>query len=111
MRRGDIYLIDFEPSVAGQPANRRPAVLLTNDKANSYLAHVVVAPITTNMRKRYEFDVVLPAGTCGLAETSRIQLNYLRGLNRSRIGTYVGSLPVEQLNELDWRLKEHLALD
>ena len=35
MRRGEIRLVDFEPS-SGQEANkRRPAILVSNDAANS----------------------------------------------------------------------------
>ena len=110
MRRGDLYRVDFEPSVAGEPARSRPAVLLTNDDANAFLPHVVVAPVTSNVSRSYPFDVLLEAGTCGLSETSRVQLNYLRGLNRSRLGTYLGSLTRQQLDDLDQRLKVHLGL-
>lgn len=110
VRRGDIYRVDFEPSVSGEPARSRPAVVLTNDDANAALPHVVVAPITSNVSRSYPFDVLLPAHTCGLTESSRVQLNYLRGLNRSRLGTYLGSLTTEQLQDLDGRLKVHLGL-
>ncbi|WP_293914277.1 type II toxin-antitoxin system PemK/MazF family toxin [Deinococcus sp.] len=110
MRRGDIYRVDFEPSVPGEPARTRPAVILTNDLANETLPHLIVAPITSNTDRQYPFDVLLPAGTCGLPESSRVQLNYLRGLNRSRIGRYQGKLTELQMTELDHRLKLHLGL-
>lgn len=110
MKRGDIYQVNFEPSVNGEPARTRPAVILTNDVANETLPHLVVAPITSNATRQYPFDVLLPVGTCGLSETSRVQLNYIRGLNRNRIGRYVGSLTREQLGDLDSRLKLHLGL-
>lgn len=110
MKRGDIYRVDFEPSVSGEPARSRPAVLLSNDDANAFLPHVVVAPITSNVSRSYPFDVLLPAGTCGLPESSRVQLNSLRGLNRSRLGAYLGSLSAEQRHDLDQRLKVHLGL-
>lgn len=110
MRRGDIYLVDFEPSVAGGPAQRRPAVLITNDTANAHLPHVIVAPVTGNVSRTYPFDVLLPAGTCGLSSNSRVQLNYLRGLNRARLSNYLGSLTRDQLSELNHRLRVHLGL-
>ncbi len=87
MKRGDIYRVDFEPSVAGEPARSRLAVVLTNNDANAFLPHVVVAPVTSNVSRNYPFNVMLAAGTCGLSETSRIQLN-----------------------DLDQRLKVHLGL-
>lgn len=110
MRRGDIYQVNFEPSVQGEPARTRPAVLLTNNLANETLPHLVVAPITSNVSREYPFDVMLPAGTCGLPESSRVQLNYVRGLNRTRFGSYLGSLTAAQLEDVDRKLKVHLGL-
>ena len=110
MKRGDIYQVNFESSVSGEPARTRPAVIPTNDVANETLPHLVVAPITSNTARQYPFGVLLPAGTCGLSETSRVQLNYIRGLNRSRMGRYLGSLTREHLSKLDSRLKLHLGL-
>lgn len=53
---------------------------------------------------------MLPAGTCGLPESSRVQLNYIRGLNRTRFGSYLGSLSATQLEDVDRKLKVHLGL-
>lgn len=111
MKRGDIYQVNFEPSVQGEPARTRPAVLLTNDLANETLPHLVVAPITTNVSREYPFDILLSAGSCGLTETSRLQLNYVRGLNRTRFGRYIGQLTSTQLAEVDRKLKVHLGLN
>lgn len=110
MKRGDIYQVNFEPSVQGEPARTRPAVVLTNDLANEALPHLVVAPITSNVSRQYPFDVMLQVGTCGLPETSRIQLNYVRGLNRSQFGAYLGSLTQEQLEDVNRKLAIHLGL-
>lgn len=110
MRRGDLYLVNFEPSTPGEPARTRPAVILTNNLANETLPHLVVAPVTSNVSREYPFDVPLPAGSCGLSESSRVQLNYIRGLNRSRIGRYLGSLTTAQISELDGKLRVHLGL-
>ena len=108
MRRGDIYRVDWEPSVKGEPAFSRPAVILTNNEANERLPHLVVAPLTSNVGKIYPFDVFLDLGCCGLKESSKIQLNYVRGLNRNRLGKYLGVVPAELLLELDEKLKLHL---
>lgn len=58
MKRGDIYRVDWEPSIKGEPAFVRPAVILTNNQANIRLPHLVVAPITSNTHKIYPFDVI-----------------------------------------------------
>ena len=110
MKRGDIYLVNWEPSFAGEPANSRLGLLLTNDLANEQLPHLMLAPLTTNVTRLYPFDVLLTSGSCGLSESSKVQLNYLRGMNRSRLGAYLGSVPQRLMHEVDEKLKDHLQL-
>ena len=110
MKRGDIYLVNWEPSVAGEPANSRPGLLLTNNMANERLPHLMLAPLTTNVTRLYPFDVLLTSGSCGLSESSKVQLNYLRGMNRSRLGAYLGSVPQRLMREVDEKLRDHLQL-
>jgi mRNA interferase MazF len=110
VKRGDIYRVDWEPSVKGEPGFTRPAVIVTNDHANLYLPHLGVAPITTNIDRIYPFDIYLPIGCCGLKEGSKVQLNYLRGLNRSRLSAYLGQLPKTIMAELDDKLRIHLGI-
>ena len=110
MKRGDIYRVDWEPSVRGEPAFTRPAVILTNDDANNHIPHLVVAPITSNTTRLYPFDILLPATCCGLEEGSKVQLNYVRGLNRTRLTTYLGAVPDDLMSELDDKLRIHLGL-
>jgi mRNA interferase MazF len=109
MKRGDIYRVDWEPSIKGEPAFSRPAIILTNNEANVRLPHLVVAPITSNVERSYPFDVVLPFGCCGLKETSKVQLNYVRGLNRDRLSAYVGHISEALMLELDQKLRLHLG--
>lgn len=110
MKRGDIYRVSWEPSIKGEPAFSRPAVILTNNHANDHLPHLVVAPITSNVARLYPFNVLLPLACCGLKESSKIQLNYVRGLNRTRLTSYLGSLSEALLLELDEKLRTHLGL-
>ncbi len=110
MRRGDIYRVNWEPSIEGEPAFTRPAVVLTNNEANYHLPHLVVAPITSNVMRLYPFDVLLPITCCGLKENSKVQLNYVRGLNRTRLTRYLGALSETLLLELDEKLRVHLGL-
>ena len=110
MKRGDIYRVDWEPSIKGEPAFSRPAVILTNSDANNHLPHLVVAPITSNTTRLYPFDVLLPVAGCGLKESSKVQLNYVRGLNRTCLTGYLGSLTEALQLELDEKLRTHLGL-
>ena len=46
MRRGEIWWAELEP-----PAGRRPVVLLSRDEAYAVRSLVIIAPITTRVRR------------------------------------------------------------
>ena len=53
MKRGEVWWINFEPSIGGEIRRKRPAVIVSNDAANHYLNRVQVVPITSNIDKLY----------------------------------------------------------
>lgn len=119
MRRGDVYLVDFEP-IRGPEANKianktRPAVIVSNDAANrsaqrSGRGVLTVVPISSNVQRVFAFQVLLPARECGLAVESKAQAEQVRAVAVDRLGRRLGALPPAVLRRLDDALRVHLAL-
>ena len=115
MRRGDVFLVDFEP-IRGAEANKtRPAVIISNDAANraaerSGRGVITVAPITSNVSRVFPFQIPLSAGEAGLRAASKIQTEQLRAVTVARFGRHLGSLPPAGLTRLDTALRLHLGL-
>ncbi|WP_046496801.1 type II toxin-antitoxin system PemK/MazF family toxin [Streptomyces odonnellii] len=115
MRRGDIFLIDFEP-VRGSEANKaRPAVVVSNDAANrsaerSGKGVVTVVPVTSNTSRVFAFQVALSAEECGLTKDSKAQCEQVRAVSPDRMRQRLGSVPKQRMTELDAALRRHLAL-
>lgn len=83
MRRGEIRLVDLDPARGAEADNRRPAVIVSNDAANTTAADLgrgvlTVVPVTSNVRRVYPFQVLLPAGASGLSQDSKAQAEQVR---------------------------------
>ena len=115
MRRGDITLVDLEPTRGAEANKLRPAVVVSNDGANTTAARlgrgvVTVVPVTTNVDRVYPFQVLLPTADTGLNTDSKAQAEQVRSVDVGRVGHRIGRVPASLLRELDEALRLHLAL-
>lgn len=115
MRRGDIRLVDLAPTRGSEASKRRPAVVVSNDRANATATRigrgvVTVIPVTSNVTRIYPFQVLIPAATSGLPVDSKAQAEQVRAIAVERVGPAIGRLPAALDRELDAALRLHLEL-
>lgn len=115
MRRGEIRLVDLAPSRGSEADKVRPAVMVSNDGANSTAARldrgvVTVVPVTSNVARVYPFQVLLTAEQTGLDRESKAQAEQVRSIDVRRVGNRIGKLSAELMHQLDEALRLHLAL-
>lgn len=115
MRRGDVYLVDLEPTLGSEVNKVRPAVLVSNDAANRTAERngrgvVTVVPLTSNTTRVYPFQVVIDAGDGGLAADSKAQAEQVRSVDYTRLRRRLGTLKLATLRQMDDALRTHLSL-
>jgi mRNA interferase MazF len=115
MRRGEVYLVDFEPVRGSEASKTRPAVIVSNDAANraaerSARGVLTVVPITSSVDRVFPFQVLLDAGECGLSKDSKAQAEQVRAVAATRLVRRLGALRPATLGRLDDALRTHLAL-
>jgi mRNA interferase MazF len=115
MRRGEIRMVDLDPSRGAEANKHRPAVIVSNDGANTTAERlgrgvITVVPVTSNTANIYPFQVLLGADSTGLRRDSKAQAEQVRSVDVERIGALVGTLDGELRGDLDEALRLHLAL-
>ncbi len=115
MLRGEVRLVDLDPTRGAEASKRRPAVIVSNDAANGTAARlgrgvVTIVPVTSNAQRVYPFQVLLPAGTGGLSHDSKAQAEQVRSVAAERIGPLLGQLPSQLMASIDAALRLHLSL-
>ena len=115
MRRGEIYLVNLDPARSGEANKQRPAVIVSNDGANTSAERsgrgvITVVPVTSMVTQIYPFQVLIPADAAGLDRDSKAQAEQVRAISIDRLGPVIGELPHSLIEELDEALRLHLAL-
>lgn len=115
MLRGEIRSVDFGEALPGESAYQRPAVIVSNDGANSTAARlgkgiVTVAPMTSNVSRVYPFQVLIPAHESGLEHDSKVQAEQVRSISVERVRRSLGSVPAPLMQRVDEALRLHLSL-
>lgn len=115
MLRGEIRIVDLDPVRAGEAGKRRPAVIVSNDGANTTAARlghgvVTVVPVTSSVERVYPFQVLVPAADSGLVVDSKVQAEQVRSISVDRVAERLGTVPAGLMREVDEALRLHLGL-
>ncbi len=107
--RGEIWLVNFNPTRGSEQRGIRPALVIQNDIGNQYAATTIVAAITTTLKK-YPVTVVLGRHEGGLKQSSMVNLAQLLTIDKARLLKKLGVLGPETLQGVDEALRVSLEL-
>jgi mRNA interferase MazF len=109
--RGEIYYADLDPVFGHEQGGRRPALVIQNEVGNRFSPTVIVAAISSSLRKQsYPTEVRVPAGTANLSQDSAIRLDQLRTIDKRRLERLVGQLDEVTMRRVDKALSVSLGL-
>jgi len=84
LRRGDIWLVNFNPAQGSEQKGIRPALVIQNDVGNEVSPVTIVAAIST-VTKTYPINVEIKPSESGLEKDSVIKLNQIRTIDKKRL--------------------------
>lgn len=101
-RRGEVYLVSFDPSVGAEIQKTRPAVVVQYDIANRYSPVTIVAAVTSKFEMPlYPTEVLVTASEGGMTKDSVVLLNQVRSIDRRRLVKCLGRLRPETMERVN----------
>jgi mRNA interferase MazF len=98
IKRGDLFWVDLDPARDTEIQKTRPCVIISHDVMNENYTRVIVAPITSNVKKIYPFDYLLKNSH---ELSGKVLLHQLRTVDKSRLGKKVGNLSTHEMKEIN----------
>jgi mRNA interferase MazF len=112
LKRGEVYLVSFDPTVGHEIKKTRPALVIQNDIGNRYSPLTIVAAITSKVSPvPYPVEVVIePTSANGLSGRSAIRLDQIRTVDRQRLIRRLGQIDSSAMTKVDEAIKISLGL-
>ena len=111
-RRGDIYFADLDPVVGSEQGGTRPVIVIQNDTGNKHSPTLIVATVTTRIRKKENMPThLLIKDNPAFREASVVQLEQIRTIDKSRIDNYLGKVTPHEMVAIEKALCISLAME
>jgi len=111
IKRGDIVILNFNPSIGHEQGYIRPAIILQNNISNKYSPTTIVAPLTSQIfKKDYPTNVFISKKISKLKKDSNVLLNQIKTIDKNRIKKIICKLDSEIMKKVDLAIKISLSL-
>ena len=111
IKKGDIYYAMLDPVIGSEQDGKRPVVVIQNNLANKHSPTIIVAPITTVIKKTYLPTHIVIYKNNFLKKNSTILIEQIRVIDKSRITTFLGKLTEFQIQKVDKALVNAFAIN
>lgn len=108
INKGDIYLVNLDPTIGNEINKTRPGLIVSNNVGNNNSNVVIIAPISSNTKNIYPFNILLKNE---LKKESKVLLEQVRCIDKKRLVKYLTSISNEKIDDANNALKIVFELD
>jgi mRNA interferase MazF len=106
MKRGEVWWINFQPSVGGEIQKQRPAVIVSNDASNKYLNRIQVIPLTSSVDRLYPSEAYVTVK----GKKNKAMADQLTTVSKVRVRNLMARLSRSDLQAVEQSIKVQLGL-
>jgi mRNA interferase MazF len=106
MKRGELWWVNFEPSLGSEINKTRPAIIVSNDAANRHLTRVQVIPATSNVKRLYPSEALVTIR----GEQRKALADQITTVTKERLVKRIGNLSEPDLEAVERALRVQLKL-
>ena len=107
MKRGEVWWVDFEPSVGGEIKKKRPAVIVSNDVSNYSLNRVQVVPLTSNVEKLYPSEAYITVR----GGKRKAMADQIATVSKLRLSEQIGEVSREEIHAIEHAIMVQLGIE
>lgn len=104
--RGEIWWINFDPSIGQEIKKKRPAVIISNNISNQFLKRYQVVPCTTNVDKLYPSEAKIMIGEV----INKTMADQIMTVSELRFINKIGSVTKDEMELIEKSIKIQLDL-
>ena len=106
MKRGEVWWVNFEPSIGSETRKIRPAIIVSNNSSNTHLNRVQVIPLTSNTGKCYPSEAVVTFD----GQENKAMADQIATVDKQRLQSFAGSISNKDIKLVERAIKVQLGL-
>ena len=106
IRRGEVWWVDFNSSIAGEIQKTRPVVVISNNYSNELLNRVQIVPLTSKAEKCYPCEAFVTVNN----QKSKAMADQIMTVSKQRLKSKITVISDTDMRLIEQAVKIQLSL-